>query len=141
MKKRSPSVAWKIACRLLLSEIWRAAGGIVGPALGLESSYLGDILCTLLFWLLWQWLFKVSVKVLSKPKGRCGGHNKRSPRTNLCLKGGEKMTLKKAAHLLCKLGRWTRSTASPYVCKEMAKQLTKAGVRWMLEEIPKSFFN
>lgn len=79
MKPPPPSVVRKIAFRLFLSEIWRAAGGIMGPALGLESSYLGDILCTLLFWLLWQWLFKVSVKVLSKPKVRRGGHNKRPP--------------------------------------------------------------
>ena len=147
MKKPPPSVVRKIACRLLLSEIWRAAGGIVGPALVLESSYLGDILCTLLFWLLWQWLFKVSVKVLSKPKGRRGGNNKRSLKIPPFLKGGEKMCLRKIGHLARRLWRWLRYTVLPYVSKEMAKQLIRAVVCRVravvcrpLEEIWENFF-
>lgn len=139
MKPPPPSVVRKIAFRLFLSEIWRTTGGIVGPALGLESSYLGDTLCTLLFWLLWQWLFKVSVKVLSKPKGRRGGHNKRPLKIHPLLKGGEKMSLRKVGHLARKSGRWFWRTALPYVSKEMAKQLIRVVVRRALEEIWENF--
>lgn len=139
MKKPPPSVVRKITFKLFLSEIWRAADVIVGPALGLESSSLGEILYTLLFWLLWQCLFKVGVKVLSKPKGRLGGHNKCSLKIHPLLKGGEKMGLRKVGHLARKLWRWFRYTALPYLSKEMAKQLIRVVVCRALEEVWENF--